>query len=118
MSFTELSHNQLVLISKLTRLIKQETGIFLKLNDDNLFDELHSLVSQSQNPAIKETYEKLLEETGLNLQRKPDSISATETGATKKRVYRGQVIDTSDSNTSAAAKDTKKRVYRGQVIDD
>lgn len=117
MSFTELSHKQLVTLSKLSRQIKQETGTLIKLNDENLLSVLHHAVMGIENDSVHATYKSFLKEMGYG-----SAESGAEPAAPSKpvKMYRGQVVESepdTDSAETKAENHSKKKMYRGQVMD-
>ncbi len=111
MSFTDLSHKQLVLLSKLSRQIKQSKGINIKLNEHNVMSTVSDIMQDIEDPNIKDTYSKLQQELGTTNSASPRTSSQTMT-------YRGTSTARSEDIEQAMQKEKprKKIMYRGQEV--
>ena len=126
MGFIEFTRSEILLLSKILRLVRKETGLPLRMQSENFLTQLDTAITACRNSQTHGMYQefldtfsqpKILAELGI-IERKTKSAS-------EKTMYRGRTLHQEQAPATAkpapAANDTptppgkRKVVYRGQV---
>lgn len=122
MSSVEFSRSDILILSNILRLVRQETGLPLKMQSENLLSRLNTAINTCKNAKTHQLYQEFLDtfsqpeiliQLGLKQPHSSDDVKQT--------IYRGQVQEVKTSHATEneanteATKGKRKIVYRGQV---
>lgn len=121
-----LSRETIHLMLQSQRIIKQEFGVKIELDDDQLMARMFAYAAQSSSGALKDCAKSLMQQllpqdVSQDAKRSGEVDAGSKTTAA--RVCRGQVIEesiTTSASDKAAAEEKPARgkalIYRGQKI--
>ncbi len=117
----QINRDYIRLLQMMRRFVKEEFGVSIHINQDDVVSQLLHHSAQSSNPVLKEMALELEEFTGQSLVPAQVTDDTPEEGVV--RYYRGvAIVDVTakKASTSDVEKPAEKgrptRVYRGQVI--
>lgn len=107
-----LSREHIQLMRQAQRLIKQEFGVHIRLDDATLVGQAQRYAQNSRSETLKKSVEQLAAYLDAE-----DEKGGSSGHNANKRVYRGQIIEDAASDTAPRSNATGKTlIYRGQRL--